>query len=180
MCECLHNNTQRGENAFSHVRSLQSVILTKMFQYLMTCKPTRYLMTPSQIRHLTTSSLINKTLGGTPAYYSLYDTQTKQKPGDTTVDNQIKWPNRWDMSPRAKAKQIVNRLILQTQFPSIIHTQLTNTPFSTHSYQVGLSPSSKASIIANRLMKEIHSCTNSDIYQTQLILQSLLSILINL
>ncbi len=71
----------------------------------------------------------NKTLDGTSAYNSPFDTQTKQTPGDTTVDNQIKWPTIWYMSPGTKAKQIANRLTFQTQHQSINHTQVTNTPF---------------------------------------------------
>ncbi len=70
------------------------------------------------------------------------------------------------MSPRSKAKQIANRLILQTQLPSINHTQVTNT-LSLHTHtRWDLSPTRKASLIANKLMEEHHTCITSDIPNT--------------
>ncbi len=75
----------------------------------------------------------------------LDEIQYNQISSDTRVhkDNQTKW------STRSKAKQIANRLISQTEFPTINHTKLTNTPTLPTHTRWDLSPTMRARSIVN-------------------------------
>ncbi len=73
---------------------------------------------------------------------------------------------RWNLSPRSKAKHIANRLISQTEFPTIKHTKLTNTPTLCTHIRCDVSPTMRARSIVNRLINEHHTCKNNNVSNT--------------